>query len=101
MSIKDEIQKPIVKLVYVDSGTEDPTHCIFEVEVNFKPVDGVVPYPPLKYPSKRKSILTSESEGPELLATLLSRVQKHKDHHDFIKSKQAIVDSFLDQMWGE
>lgn len=99
MGIKDLIEKPIVKLVYIDSGTPDPTHCIFEVEVNFKPVEGVVPYPPLKYKSDRKSITTSESQGPELIAAMVSKIQKHKEKYDFLNNKQLIVDNSIDAWW--
>lgn len=100
MSIKDEIEKPKVTLVYADSGTIDPTHCVFDVEINFKDVNGVAPYPPLVYTSERKSIETSESQGPELISTMMQKAQKHKDKYEFLKAKQAIVDNAVSAWYG-
>jgi hypothetical protein len=101
MAIKDEIERPIVKLIHVENGTPDPMHCIFDVEVNFKFVNGVLPYPPLKYKSDRYKIANAEYSGEELITKLFTRVQKWKIYHDILNEKQNTVDNFLDQIWSE
>ena len=100
MAIKDEIEKPIVKLVYVDNGTSEPSVVSFEVEIRFKPIDGVVPFPPLKYPSPiRENAAAAELKKNALISVLLDRAAKYKKEQLFIKAQQAKIDTFLDQEW--
>jgi len=97
MAIKDEIEKPIVKVIYADGGTLEPTHCYFDVEINFKLVGGVLPCPPLKYISDRNDVLTAEIRKNQLLDSMLEKARKHKKIHQFIKEKQLTLDTFLTQ----
>ncbi len=102
MAIRDEIEKPIVKLVYIDNGTADPSVVSFDVEIRFKPVNGVVPFPPLKYPSPlRENAAAAELKKNSLIRTLLDRAEKYKKEQLFIKAQQDKIDGFLAQEWGE
>ncbi len=101
MAIRDEIEKPIVKLIYIDNGTEDPSVVGFEVEVRFKPVNGVVPFPPLKYVSdKRENAATAKIKSNSLLKTLLDNAQKYKKEQLFIKAQQKELDDFFTAEWS-
>jgi hypothetical protein len=100
--MKDEIEKPIVKIVPIEgSGDGLPANCYFQVEVNFKEIDGVVPYPPLIYPSKPRLIDSAQNNPTDLMAALADKIKNHKQYYDFLKEKQSIVDSFLTSAWGE
>jgi hypothetical protein len=100
--MKDEIEKPIVKLVPLEgSGEGLPANCIFEVEVNFKPIEGVIPYPKLVYTSKARPIDSSQNNPNDLMERLAEKISNHKIYFDWLKEKQALVDSFLNSAWGE
>jgi hypothetical protein len=102
MSIKDEIQKPIVKIIPIEgSGDGLPANCYFQVEINFKEINGVLPYPCLIYPSKPRPIDSAQNSPDALMAALADKIQNHKQYCDFLKEKQALVDSFLNSAWGE
>lgn len=102
MSLVNEIYKPVVKIVPIEGSSSGlPANCFFEVEISFKEVDGVVPYPKLVYPSKPRLIESAENNATDLMASLSDKIQKHKEYHDFLKEKQALVDAYLNQAWGE
>jgi hypothetical protein len=101
MAIKDEIERPIVTPVYIDNGTLEPSVVSFDVEIRFKPVDGIVPFPPLKYRSlARENAAAAELKKKSLIDTLLDNASRYKKEQLFIKAQQAKIDTFLDQEWG-
>lgn len=102
MTLQEEIFKPTVKIIPDDnSGTVKPENCIFEVHIKFRLINGVAPYPDLIYNSEKRQISKAQSNSAWLLEKLQEKIDKHKRKHDFIREKQAIVDAFLNQTWGE
>lgn len=97
----NEIEKPVVTFMAIENTSATSiVHCYFKVQVSFKLVDGVKPYPDFEYNSIKYSIADAEAKGDELLEKLAVNVESHKLKYDTIKMKQDLITSFLDLKWG-
>lgn len=99
MAWNNEILRPNVSLVITrtnqDTGT--PTHGLFRVVVDF--VGGT--YPSISYDTNDGNITELEQSESELITKMEERVNKWKAKHDFISSKQALIETSLDGItWG-